>query len=87
MTGLAVVSVAGEARMIHNVSRSRLLPERDWGRIVRAIPIACVDVVLQKKGRNLLLGFRAIPPTAGLRLSPAEGSGSMNIPETRLYAS
>ena len=65
MTGLAVVSVAGETRMIHNLSRSCVLPEREWKRIVRAIPIACVDVVLQKK-RNVLLGFRAIPPYRGV---------------------
>ena len=65
MTGLAVVSIAGETRMTHNVSQSRLLPEREWKRIIRAIPIPCVDVVPQKK-RNVLLGFRAIPPYRGV---------------------
>jgi len=70
MTGLAVVSLGGEVGLIRNLSRSRLLPERDWGRIVRAIPIACVDVVLQKKRRNLLLGFRAIPPYSGASALP-----------------
>jgi ADP-ribose pyrophosphatase YjhB (NUDIX family) len=37
------------------------LPEKQWKFILRSMPIPCVDIVVHKH-RNVLLGFRTIPP-------------------------
>jgi hypothetical protein len=72
--------------MIHNASQSRLLPEREWKRIVRAIPFR-VWMLFYKKGGTFCSAFEQSLRTAGFGLFQAEGSGSMSIPKTRPNAS
>jgi colanic acid biosynthesis protein WcaH len=40
-----------------------------WHTILTSMPVACVDIVLEKKA-NVLLGFRAIPPYRGVWALP-----------------
>ena len=38
------------------------LPEVLWKKVIRAIPIACVDVLVENGRGDVLLGWRRIPP-------------------------
>ena len=46
-----------------------LLPEKEWKLVVRSMPIACVDVILERNAK-VLLGFRAIHPYKGVWALP-----------------
>jgi ADP-ribose pyrophosphatase YjhB (NUDIX family) len=51
----------GEARERTLVLPEGFLPEKEWKMILRAMPIPCVDIVVEKDAK-VLMGFRTIRP-------------------------
>lgn len=45
-----------------DVPRKKWLSNKFWSRVVKAIPIACVDVIFQRRDRSILFGWRLISP-------------------------
>ena len=50
------------SRALKNIPEEKWIPRALWKRIIKVMPLPCVDVIFQREDRSILFGWRLLSP-------------------------